>query len=102
MNAMNERGHVTMGSLYQVFGDASGPYAFRGQRRDGRWWNGDVVAGAGEGIARAGQSTRIVGRASDGVVNFVLQAPAWAALSLKKAVESGGIWTQALVGLDLP
>lgn len=66
-------------ALYRVFGNESGPFFFRGEYRNGRWWNGDILAG----------KDSVIGRVSDGVINFVLEIPPWAHEGLKKAVESG-------------
>ncbi len=59
-----------MGTLDAVFGNARGPFAFRGEEKDGRWWNGDVLAG--EGV-----NASLVGRVSNGIANFLLEVPPW-------------------------
>jgi len=68
-------------TLYKVFGNTSGPFSFRGEHKNGRWWNGDVLAGED-------RDASLVGRVSNGIANFVLEVPAWAERELMKAVES--------------
>ena len=68
-------------SLYSLFGDASGPYRFQGEQKDGRWWEGEVLG--------SGQSPKLVGRVSRGILNFVLEAPPWFGPWLQQGIDSG-------------
>ena len=68
--------------LIHLFGDASGPYRFQGERKDGRWWEGQVLGGGGE-------SPKLVGRVSGGILNFVLEAPPWFGPWLQQGIDSG-------------
>lgn len=69
-------------ALYKLFGNASGSFAFRGEYRNGRWWNGEVLAGECKDAS-------LVGRVSGGILNFTLEVPAWVNRELIEAVGSG-------------